>query len=1061
MGLLNFLGSLLGLSGAPGSRIEVQKSPAASGLNIVYGRRRVQPVTVFKIASTKDMDISNSGAYDHYVSAYNTSREGNKDEKTWLHRIDVWGQGEIEEIVRFWIDGDPSTATRFHKRPYFRAASKYGSETQLAATELASGDGEWASTHNGYGVAYTWARFFNSTKYPEFTSEPQLSALVKGVKMYDPRKADHDFDDPSTWEYSNNRALVILNYLMAEYGFHASEDEIDLESFKLAANVCAEKVDIPPVPTNQTGVTVYDFYDQTRGEWLEILPGEIFQGQQEEQEGTTRRKYVANAVVDPKEGVIPNLRYLMEGMGWALPWSNGKIKLVIESEGKSPVLSFDEDSIVGGGMIERSMRADRWNRVTVEFPNSNKAFEQDTVSWPALDSTEYADYLAEDAGKAMHKLKTANTITNYYVAQSYAEYLVRKSRVSPRITGLKLTAKALLLEPGDIISLTDSDRGFDGDEFIVEKVSIGVDLSVLVDLLAYVESVYDPSLVDEEPLNDLPYGPEIWADPTAITGLELIETYQINADGSVINGLNVNWSGPTAPLSIIYYEVFWKTSDGDYQSFPNSKLLTAVTDSTEITGLVDQTDYTVAVRYMTSNGKRSDLVYDTIQLTATESKLSQIQDNATATNPRGDYDDSETYYYGDIVLYEGSSYICRAVGSIVGVEPDDSSNWQWLGSEAGVTHFSQNTTPSTSGLVDGSIWFKPSDRELYILENGAWTDITNSISTYIQNSAPTYVEGGYWYDENDRIAYIGHDGSWEAVGNHYTYVSDLIASRISIAINEKSNGSSDNSSLRFFGLDGEYPDRGTEAKIVKPDGTEFEWGGTTGTGESTAYSGNNSNGVYYLVVDTTGDRRFDHTGRSENHVGVVKSIGGSTLEYFHSNVGWDTVSHDDDMIVIGWCERRSNAFVGAWLFEPCQVEDAPPIFSLVGIDTPDLLPIESVAGVFTMDPINPCTGSDNGSSAKISIASTTVYFGDFEVDYNSGSVTGLSFNKDYWVYAVDDNFTGGSVTYQVSTSRTGLPAKAVYFGYCKTPANGGSNTSSSSGGFAGGGGAFDPNYDIP
>lgn len=707
MGLFNFLGSLLGLSGTPSSRIEVQKSPAASGLNIVYGRRRVEPVTVFKVASNKDMDITNTGNYHHYVSAYNTSREGNKDENTWLHRVDVWGQGEIEEIIRFWIDGDPSTATRFHKRPYFRAASKYGTENQTAASELASGDGEWATTHNGYGVAYTWARFFNSTKYPEFTSEPQLSALVKGVKVYDPRKAEHDFDDPSTWEYSNNRALVILNYLMAEHGFHASEDEIDLESFKLAANVCAQQVDIPPVPTNQTGTTVQDFYDQTRGEWLEILPGAVFRGQQEEQEGTTRRKYTANAVLDPKEGVIPNLRHLMEGMGWALPWSNGKIKLVIESEGKTPVLSFDEDSIIAGGMIERSMRADRWNRVTVEFPNSNKAFEQDTVSWPPLDSTEYTDYLAEDAGKAMHKIKPVRTITNYYVAQTYAEYLVRKSRVSPRITGLKLSAKALLLEPGDIISLTHADKGFNGDDFIVEKVSIGVDLSVSVDLLAYVQSVYDPSLVDEEPLNVLPYGPDIWQDPTAITDLQLTETHETNADGSMINGLAVNWTAPTANMGIIYYELFWKKKDGNYTEFPNNKLLTAVTTEAEIDGLLDDTDYTVGIRYTTSNGKTSDLVWLDILLASVDSKLAGIDDGANRTFPRGGYDDTATYIIGDVVQWNGSSYIYIAETAAVGVDPVNTSHWDLFAVGApykDVIFVRQETQPATPTGSDPSGW---------------------------------------------------------------------------------------------------------------------------------------------------------------------------------------------------------------------------------------------------------------------------------------------------------------------------------------------------------------------
>jgi len=1093
MGFFGFIGGLLGFGGTPSQRIDVQKSPAASGLQIIYGRRRVEPVTVFKIASEKDMAISNTAAYDGYVAAYDAGREGEKDEKTWLHRIDVWGQGEITDIERFWIDGDVSTAKRFQKRPYFRAASKFGTEGQMAAGELVSGHSEWGSTHKGAGVAYTWSRFFNSSKYPEFTSEPRLNALVKGLKLYDPRDAGQSFSDPSTWGFSTNRALIILNYLMAGHGFGAGEDDLDLASFAAAADVCDEAVTIPAAPTNTSGQTHYNYYDRVYGEWHHIAPGALYPGQQVWQTGTTRRRFTADAVIDPKQGLIENIKKLAEGMGWALPWSNGKLRLVVEHEGKSAVMAFDEDSIIGGWTIERGMRADRLNRMTVEFANANKDYEQDTVSWPKLDSATYAAYRAEDAGQELHESQAVHTITNFYAAQSYAEYLVRKSRVSPRISGLKLAAKALLLEPGDVISLTSNDKGFDEDLFLVEKVAVSADLDVSVDLIAYEESVYDPSLADEEPLGDEPYGPEIWEDPTAITDIELTASYETNADGGVLNGLSVSWDAPTANVGVAYYELYWRKSAelptlGAGESyvpadFDNSMLLTASARAAKLTGLVDDTDYTVALNYTNGVGKRSDLYAQEILLGSVASKLAGIEDGATRTTARGEYDDQATYVSGDIVFWEGGSYIFIGSGPASGVEPDDAAYWQVIANPGTQTSvFMQASAPATGGLDEGSFWVETDTGELYILTAGSWELAANTITTYRQSGTPSgAVEGDLWYDTNDHILYRYSGSIWSVVGNNLTNTSELTddaglgttavwrsvdgRSAIAFAINEQaSTGNYSTNWLRFFGFDaatGLYPDRTEPALIIRPDGSSFTFGGSTSNSGAVYAAGSQRNGVHYLVADTSGNRRFDHSGTVPTHAALCRSLGGSSLEYYRANTGWVSLSHDSDMVVIGFAERRGNKYVNATLFEPTAIADAPEIHSLVGVDTPDLLPVESLGGVYTLDPSAPLSAADVGSSATISVAATTLYYGITSVSYNSGSITNCAFSTVYHIFASDPTLSGGPVTYIAETDRTAQNESAVYFGSITTPANGGGGTSGYPGGAGGAGGTYDENYNIP
>jgi len=696
MGLFSFIGEILGLGGGASRKIEVSKASAASGLQIVYGQRRVVPVPVYKIASRYEMKINSPGAYDHYEKASSTDGEksdGSRDNNDWLHRVDVWGQGPIEGIERFWLDGDISTGGRFKKRAYFRMASKFGSENQTVAQELATGPSTWSNTQVGTGVAYTWGRFYNSRKKPEFNAEPELNALIKGLRIYDPRKDDTEggvglqrFGDPVTWTYSNNRALVLLNYMMGSFGFNAAREDIDLPSFMAAADACEVTFDIPAPIANTTGAPIPDVYSGTVGDFRTIEDSEAFDRWAADEvqriEGGlpvwSHPKHVTNAVLDPKTGVVINTKKLLEGMGWALPWSNGKHKLIIEGPVTGPVMTFDEDSILGDWTIERGMRSERLNRVTVEFPNGTKDYEKDTVGWPALVSTEYGDYLAEDNAQELHTNVPVETITNFYAAQAYAEYLVRKSRVAIKITGLKLAPSAMLLEPGDVIALTFPEKNFSNTQFIVEKVNTSAFLDVSVDLVLYDPTVYGAPALEQEPVAGSPYSSEIWQDPAPVVNLQLAALYDTNADGSVISNLRVSWDDPLQAVGITSYEVRWrKTADA---AFENALTLSGTSLSAVIPGLVNDTDYTVEVDYTTRKGKTADAAVQAITLAAVASKLDSIEDGATRTFPRGEYDDFATYSFGDVVSYQGSSYIFAASTAVVGEEPGTGPSWALLAS---------------------------------------------------------------------------------------------------------------------------------------------------------------------------------------------------------------------------------------------------------------------------------------------------------------------------------------------------------------------------------------------
>ena len=72
---------------------------------------------------------------------------------------------------------------------------------------------------------------------------PPMAFVVKGKKVYDPRESGHTFGTESTYEWSDNPALHVLDYITnTDYGLKATSDEFlesdTVGSFLQAANHC-------------------------------------------------------------------------------------------------------------------------------------------------------------------------------------------------------------------------------------------------------------------------------------------------------------------------------------------------------------------------------------------------------------------------------------------------------------------------------------------------------------------------------------------------------------------------------------------------------------------------------------------------------------------------------------------------------------------------------------------------------------------------------------------------------------------------------------------------------
>ena len=168
----------------------------------------------------------------------------------------VFAAHEIEEFTKFYFNDDELTILDSSGNGLFivtAPAQYYEVETatvsQARIEPIVKGVGgqsnpillsirsDWNnSTHKVTDQAYAVFRLDN---HPDsFASGlPNISALIKGRKIYDPRT--------TTTVWSDNPALVIRDYLLDDvYGLGATAAEIDDASFIAAANICDESVSL-------------------------------------------------------------------------------------------------------------------------------------------------------------------------------------------------------------------------------------------------------------------------------------------------------------------------------------------------------------------------------------------------------------------------------------------------------------------------------------------------------------------------------------------------------------------------------------------------------------------------------------------------------------------------------------------------------------------------------------------------------------------------------------------------------------------------------------------------
>jgi len=545
--------------------ILLNKDSNNASIPVVYGQRQVGISRVF---------IESSGTDNNYLYIAGVLCEGGGNGIESIDSIYIddklvtWSGSLTDGTVRTVNSSD----TNYYKdgASLISVQSFYGLDNQ-SVSSLLDESTNWDSNYKLSGVAYVAFKF--TWNQDAFSSLPDVKVTLKGKKIYDPRldstkggSGSHREDTTSTWTYSDNSALILLDYLRnARYGkgLPNSAFETNYDSFKSSATLCETQV------TPYTSASTIDLF-------------------------------TTNGVIDTSQKVLDNVKDLLAPMRALFTYTQGKYKVIVEGTGSSQLL-LTTDNIIGGIKIYGEKKNNKYNRVIGTFPNPTKNWQDDTISFPPADDSslpvgdQYTTLLNEDNGTPLEGLFEFRNVTNPYQAEELCEIILRRSRNALGVE-LTCTSEALNLSIGDIVTLTYSTGGFSAKPFRVMGLAINTDSTVDLQLSEHQDSFYSWASKNQAPTiadTTLP-NPNNVSAPASVTLDDQLIQY---SDGVVITALDVT-IGASPDSFVDYYQVEYKLStDTDYIIAGQGKGL-----SQRILNVIDGDTYNVRVKAFNTLG---------------------------------------------------------------------------------------------------------------------------------------------------------------------------------------------------------------------------------------------------------------------------------------------------------------------------------------------------------------------------------------------------------------------------------------------------------------------------
>tara|TARA_Y100000004_G_scaffold195940_2_gene264390 strand:- start:284 stop:2851 length:2568 start_codon:yes stop_codon:yes gene_type:complete len=673
-----------------GQTILAQKTSAGGKIPVIYGSRRIGSQVVFmdtadnnskhlfvvyalSVGEIENIDgrsieldgasITDSARFRDggYIGSDKIS-SGNGS----LNTADQTGDSpDIEELTAGTLGTDPTDKYRFVLNLHHGAASQ-----TVDPMLNASISSKFTTAHKLNGIAYIAATFKFDHKGKIWRGVPQLTVEVQGKKVFDPRDSSQTFGTVSTYKWSDNPALALLDYMTNnEYGKGLGIAQINTSKFETAANLADGTRSNPDFNgsyrqiawSGQSGfnfayITDFDEWKKFKvGEYLTlkdnsgstVVDNRLITGKNTYRFfGSTRiniirwdsqyplganytvtatsntvltnaKRFQCNAYIDTNANVIDNAKALLANMRGYLNYIQGKYELEIEDTGSSTFTITESHIISDAGInVDYGSKDDKANVVIVEFFNGAKDYELDTATVYHSATTDVNDYTSDDGNEVLEIKAQFPYITDYYVAYNMAKTILTRSRYQTRVQFVG-TSEMYKLNVNDIVSINYSPLGFSSKVFRVEALELMSNGQLQVSLLEYFD-VYTWTIPPTEKVGDPIDVPQSYV-VEAPTNVTFTDTGS-SATGRAI----VSWTNPTnTPIKEFRADVFDSS---------NNQILSKIVDSNvvDLSLLPKGSNYVAKISTINSNDVESSTADLTFTIADEPIQASEVK---IGTNP--------------------------------------------------------------------------------------------------------------------------------------------------------------------------------------------------------------------------------------------------------------------------------------------------------------------------------------------------------------------------------------------------------------------------------------------
>ncbi|BDO09019.1 hypothetical protein KAM481_33190 [Aeromonas caviae] len=407
------------------------------------------------------------------LMSFAAEQAGEQDEEEWLHLALVLAGHKLDHIGNIWL-GDDLVGSFGNLVSYELHADR-----QTCDPFMLANCADWKEDMIGQGI--TWLRIsfkFDAEKFP--AGLPNIKVEKFGKTVWDPRDGQ--------WKWSANAALVILDYYRS--WLNVPDDEIRLDEFIQAANICDELVAIPG--------------------------------------GGQEPRYTINVEFDlgePRAKVLEAMHMACAGQPTYVGGKHGIIAGAYYGPASDELRAHQ---LIGYlELLPEPASSDKINQVAGTFVDPITFKKTD---FPAVIVPQWVE---EDGGQPLIEDLDLRCVTSEYQAQRLANIILRQRRAARTLT-CSVNLSGWRYRPGQTIALYIPALGIQGLEFRVADWSFslngGVELTLREDSpLFWADAIGQPMT-----------RPEITELPTGGVAMPDQLRYEVEQLGEVLQGV-LSW----------------------------------------------------------------------------------------------------------------------------------------------------------------------------------------------------------------------------------------------------------------------------------------------------------------------------------------------------------------------------------------------------------------------------------------------------------------------------------------------------------------------------------------